>query len=66
MLCWKDMRSIALHVFTLLLATTSYLYIIVFAHSTVTNYRRPPTTVCHDQRAWLIGPTFRAPARMFP
>ena len=28
----------------------------VFAHGTVTNYRRRSTTMCHDQRAWPIGP----------
>ena len=30
----------------------------VFAHGTVTNDddRRRPTTMCHDQRAWPIGP----------
>ena len=30
----------------------------VFAHSTVTNDddQQRPTTMCHDQRAWPIGP----------
>ena len=51
-----DTQGLASYLMMLAHIVYMYLYIIVFAHCTVTNYRRRPTTVCHDQRAWPIGP----------